>query len=76
MRTATVRPLVPVETQPSQVVEQASDERRFVAGGVGVLDPQHEAAIATARSEIAEERCPRVPQMQMTGRAGREPCNG
>jgi hypothetical protein len=76
MRTATVRPLGPVETKPSQVVEQASDERRFVAGSIGVFDPQDEAAIATARSEIAEERCPRVAQMQITGRAGREACNG
>src|SRR5687767_2719321 len=76
MRAAPVRTLVPVETQPSQIAQHPLDERRLVAGGVGVLDTQHEMAIATARSKVAEHRRPRVAEMQMTGRAGREPRNG
>ena len=74
--TAPIGTLVPVETEPPQVVEHAIDERRFVTSSVGILDAQHEAPAPRASGEVAEQGGPRVAEMQVTGRAGREPRDG
>src|SRR5262249_2269696 len=39
---------------------------------VGVLDPQHETSAVVAREQIVEQRRPYAPEVERTGRAGRE----
>ena len=65
-------PLVPLEAQPVQPVEDVALELDRRAGHVGVLEPQHERAAHVAREEEVEERRPRRPDVQRAGRAGRD----
>ena len=72
VRAADVGPFVPVEAQPSQVVEDAvlGFARRSLR--VGVLDAQHERAAVAARQQPVEQRRARVADVQMSGRTRRE----
>ena len=42
VRTADLGPLVPVEAEPAHLLDHPAVRRLGAAGGVGVLDPQHE----------------------------------
>src|SRR4029079_12724871 len=55
VRAADDRPLVPVEAEPAHDVEQPLVGLLAVAGGVGVLDPEHERAAVVAREGPVEQ---------------------
>src|SRR6185503_880187 len=64
---------VPVQSEPSQVV----DRRAFSLPGrtceIGIFDAQHERAAPTSRHEPVEQCRSRVADVQLTSRARREP---
>ena len=64
--------LVPVETEPAQVLINAIDEFAAAAGCVEILDAQQEFAVAFPRPRVAEERAVSVSQMQPSGGRRRE----
>src|SRR5207245_511685 len=64
--TAHLRPFVPIETQPSEIVDDRNLRLLRRAPGVGILDAQHEGAARPAREEPVEQRGPRVADVQMT----------
>src|SRR5205823_11566826 len=66
------RPLVPVELEPAQRVDDEVDVLLGGARAVGVLDPHQKGAAVVARVEPVEERGPRAAHVQMTGGTGRE----
>src|SRR5438128_2688157 len=72
MQSAEVRSLIPVESEPAQIL----DDRLFGLDarplGVGIFNPQNEDAIVTARQEPIEERRARVADVQVARRAGRK----
>src|SRR6185436_2478446 len=66
------RPLVPVQAEPAQRVD---DEVDVLVGGarlVGVLDAQDEGAAVVARVEPVEERRAGATDVQVSGGAGGE----
>ena len=71
-RAADVRPLVPVEAEPAQILEDALLGLLGRALGVGVLDAEDERAVVAAREQPVEERRARVADVQLAGRAGGE----
>ena len=66
------RPLVPVELEPAQRVEDLLDVLGRRALAVGVLDPQDERPARAAREQPVVERRPRAADVQGTRRRGRE----
>ena len=73
VRTGHHRPLVPVEAEPAQAVENALDHRLRRPLDVGVLDAQHEHAAMPARKQPVEQRRPGAADVQVAGRRRREP---
>ena len=69
---ADVGPLVPVEAEPAQVLEDALLGLLGRSLGVGVLDAEDEGAVVAAREQPVEERGARVADVQLAGGAGRE----
>ncbi len=72
-RAADVRPFVPAEAKPPDVIEDGVLRR---AGGtlrVGVLDAEHERATVPTREQPVEQRRARVADVQLARRTGREP---
>src|SRR5207247_6782692 len=70
MRPADVRPLVPVEAEPAEILK---DRRLRLPGRalrVSVLNPQHEGAAAAAREQPVEQRRTGVADVEVTGGAG------
>ncbi len=67
------RPLVPVEPEPPQGVDDEVDVLVGRARLVGVLDPQDEHATVMPREQPVEQRRPRPADVQMPGRTRREP---
>ena len=67
VRPLDVRPFVPVEPEPAQVVEDAGLRLTRRALDVGVLDPQDERAVLAVREQPVEERRARVADVQLTG---------
>ena len=67
-----VGPLVPVQPQPAQVVENARLGLARRALGVGVLDAKDERPVVAVGQQPVEERRPRVADVQLTGRRGSE----
>ena len=67
VRPADVGALVPVETQPAQILENPG--LRLASGplGVGVLDAQDERAVVAVREQPVEQRRARVADVQLTG---------
>ena len=68
MRAADFRPLVPVETEPAQAVENAVDHFARRSLGVRVFDAQHERAAVPAREEPVEQRRAGAADVQVTRR--------
>src|SRR5581483_906064 len=60
VRSAALRPLVPFESQPAQVVDDALDRGPAAAGLIGVLDAQQKNASELARQQPVEQRRARV----------------
>src|SRR5439155_12108427 len=67
-----VRPLVPVELEPAQRVEDLLDVLGCRALAVGVLDPQHELALLPPREEPVVQRRARATDVQLACWRGRE----
>src|SRR5207245_7778957 len=70
VRSADVRPFVPVEPEPAQPVEDAFDHLRRRAFDVGVFDAKDEHAAVAAREEPVEERRSRAADVQVAGWRG------
>ena len=71
-RSADLRPLIPVQAEPAQILE---DHRVGVgrrALDVGVFDAKDERAVLPARQQPVEERCADVADVQVPGRARSE----
>jgi hypothetical protein len=64
---------VPLDADPAQVLEDALLELRPAALPVDVLDPEQEPAARHPRRLVGEQRGIGVAQVQVAGRAGREP---
>src|SRR5439155_26102295 len=67
-----VRPLVPVELEPAQRVEDLLDVLGCRALAVGVLDPQHELALLPPREEPVVQRRARAADVQLACWGGGE----
>src|SRR5205085_482802 len=63
---------VPIELEPPQRIENCVDRFRGRSLPVGVLDPQHKSAAATARVEPAEQRGARTTNVEEPSRRGGE----
>ena len=72
VRPADARPLIPIETQPAQAVEDPRDHVLRRPLDVGVLDAQDERAAVPAHVEPVEERRPRAADVQIAGGTRRE----
>ena len=72
VRPADVGPLVPVEPEPAQVLEDARLGLARRSLGVGVLDAQDERAVLAVRQQPVEERRAGVADVQLPGGAGSE----
>ena len=72
MRTADVRPFVPVEPEPSQPVDDAGHHVPRGAFRVGILDPQDERPAVPARVQPVEEGGTGTADMQVARRRRRE----
>src|SRR5688500_4993765 len=68
VRSANLRPLVPIDAEPPQSVEDTGDHFRLVSLDVGVFDAQDEAAAVAARVQPVEQRSPGAADVQVTGR--------
>src|SRR5919199_1903240 len=66
------RPLVPLELQPAQGVEDLLDVLGRRALAVGIFDAQHERAAGPARQQPVVERGPRAADVQRAGRGRSE----
>ncbi len=67
------RPLVPVEAEPPERVDDELDVLVGRARAVGVLDAQDEDAAVVAREQPVEQRRAGAADVQVAGRARREP---
>ena len=68
-----LRPLVPIEAQPVQAVEDVLLELGRVAGDVGVLEAEDERAADVAGVQVVVERRPGRADVQRPGRARGDP---
>src|SRR5438445_288338 len=62
------RPLVPVELQPPQGVENLLHVLRGRSLAIGIFDPQHENATLTAREQPVVQRGPGAADVERTCR--------
>ena len=67
VRSADVRPLVPVEAEPAQAVHDSRDHLPRRTFGVGVLDAQHERAAVPAGIQPVEQRRAGAADVQVAG---------
>ena len=72
VRAAHLRPLVPVDAQPAEAVENRPQRRRDVAPPVGVVDAQDEPPPVTAREQPVEQRRADAAYVEVAGRARSE----
>src|SRR5258705_6866154 len=70
--TADIRPLVPLQPKPAQILEDALLEFLLGPLRIGVLDAQDERAVVAAREQPVEQRGARVADVQLAGGAWRE----
>jgi len=73
VRAADLDPLVPVQPQPAQRVEQLQVALLAVPGGIGVLDPEHEGAAVVAGVRPVEQRGADQADVRGAGRRRAEP---
>ena len=66
------RPLVPVEAEPAEPVEDRVDRLGGGAFRIGILDAKDEASAVMSREEVVEERGPRPADVQIAAGARRE----
>jgi hypothetical protein len=66
VQAADVRPLVPVEAEPAEILEDAVLGLARRALGIGVLDTEDERAVLAVRDQPVEERRTRVAHMKLT----------
>ena len=59
---------VPIQAEPTEVLENLVEKALFGADLVGVLDPKEETAARLRRSQPVEEGRPGAPQVQKAGR--------
>src|SRR5262249_46527135 len=69
---ADVRPLVPVEADPSEPLEDRLDRLGRRALAMGVLDPKDEGPAVVAGEEVVEERRARAADVKVARGARRE----
>src|SRR6266542_342827 len=72
VQAADVRPLVPVQAEPSKILEDAVLRLARGAFGVGVLDAEDEGAVLPVRKQPVEQRRAGVAHVQLAGGAGCE----
>ncbi len=72
VRPARIRPLVPREPHPAEIVEDARFRLACGALPVGILDAEHERALLPSCEQPVEERRTGVPDVEMTSRRGSE----
>src|SRR5687767_7634357 len=70
MRTTGTGPLVPIETQPAETIQNPPDHVRRGPLDVGVFDAEHERAAVPARVEPVEERGAGAADVEVAGRRG------
>src|SRR5690606_24925616 len=69
MRTADLRPLVPVDPQPAKPPEDRLQRFGDIPLSIGVIDAQHKTAAALPRQQPVEKRGANPADMQVAGRA-------
>ncbi len=72
VRAAHPRPLVPVDPQPLQFIEEILLEGLGRPGPVGILDAQHKDAAVMPREKPVEKGRPRVADVELPRRRGGE----
>ena len=72
VRAAHLGPLVPVDAQPAEAVQNRPQRRLDVALAVGVVDAQDELPPVPAREQPVEQRRADPADVQVAGRAGSE----
>jgi hypothetical protein len=65
VRPSDARAFIPVETKPTEAVENAGDHLDRGALGIGVFDAEDERAAMPARVEPVEERGARAPDVEI-----------
>ena len=67
MIAAAVRPLVPVDAQPLQVLQRGIRKFRFAALRVEVFRPVYEFATGLTRALVGDPKCLRVAKVKQAG---------
>jgi hypothetical protein len=70
VRPADIRTLVPLEAEPSEILEDAALRFPCRSLGVGILDAQDECSVLAVREQPVEQRRAGVAHVQLTGGAG------
>src|SRR3954452_12985681 len=73
VRPVDVGPLVPVETEPTQIAQDRGLRLAPRSFGIGVFDPQDERAALAAREQPVEERRARIADVELSCGTWREP---
>jgi hypothetical protein len=76
VRAVDLGPLVPVEAEPPQSVEDRLHHFRRRALEIGIFNPQDERPAEPAREQPVEQRRAGAPDVQIPGRRRREPDAG
>jgi hypothetical protein len=67
-----LRPLVPIQPQPAEAIEDACQGILHLACLIGVLNADDEPAAVVPGEEPVEQGGPEIPYMRVSGRAGGE----
>src|SRR3954451_21255311 len=67
-----VRPLIPIESEPLQIINKPAFETRFAAIEISVLDAQDHRPAGLAGEQPVEKGSARVAHVEMAGRRRRE----
>jgi hypothetical protein len=65
-----IRTLIPLETEPPEILEDAGFRLPRRALDIGVFDAEDEDALLTVRQQPVEERRTGVPDVELTGGTG------
>ncbi len=74
VRPAYLRPFIPFDAQPAEILHHLLRRRRRIPFEVGILDPQHERAARAAGPQPIEQRSPSPADVQIPRRRRRKPC--
>ena len=72
MRPADLGPLIPVDAQPPEPVQNRLQRRGHVALGIGVVNPQQELPFVPAGEQPVEQRRAHAADVEVSGGTGRE----